>query len=307
MPVPFSIRKDITAASMELVGTMFFLLLGLGGIQASTAETSDGVTNVERILYISTCMGFALVVCAWIFYRITGSLFNPCVTVSLMLLGILPPFRGLLYIIAQFLGSVLAAALLRGLTGSLSVNTALQPGTSPTQGVFIEMFITCALVIAVLMLAAEKHQATAFAPIGIGLTLFSCHLFATFYTGASMNTARSFGPALVTGFPTSNHWVYWVGPFLGSLLGSTFYAVCKHYKYWTLNPHQDTDDHTKSPDDPVGVAQTIIEDRHLTLDPRALVGQISERLPKLSVSSGTSFGGRSGSTVVHEAPSSNAV
>ncbi|KAJ7881075.1 putative aquaporin 1 [Mycena olivaceomarginata] len=302
MPIPMNIRKDLIAASLELVGTMFFLLLGLGGIQAATAETmsSDGVTNVERVLYISTCMGFSLVVCAWIFFRITGSLFNPCVTVSLVLLGILPPFRGLLYVIAQFMGSVLASALLLGLTGTLSINTSLRPGTSVTQGVFIEMFITCALVIAVLMLAAEKHQATAFAPIGIGLTLFSCHLFATFYTGASMNTARSFGPALVSGFPTPNHWVYWVGPFLGSILGSTFYALCKHSKYWTLNPHQDTDDHTKSPDNPVSFAQTIIEDRNITLDPRALVGQISERLPKLSVSSGTSFGGRSGSTLVHE-------
>ncbi|KAJ7743305.1 aquaporin-like protein, partial [Mycena olivaceomarginata] len=129
---------------------------------------------------------------------LTGSLFNPCVTVSLALLGILPPFRGLLYVIAQFMGSILASALLLGLTGTLSVNTSLRPGTSVTQGVFI----TCALVIAVLMLAAEKHQATAFAPIGFGLNLFSCHLFATFYTGASMNTARSFGPALVSGFPT---------------------------------------------------------------------------------------------------------
>ncbi|KAJ7328696.1 aquaporin-like protein, partial [Mycena albidolilacea] len=172
---------------------------------------------------------------------VTGSLFNPCVTVSLVLLGILPPFRGLLYVIAQFMGSVLASTLLLGLRGTLSVkhdihcsNTSLRPGTSVTQGVFI----TCALVMAVLMLAAEKHQATAFAPIGFGLTLFSCHLyvFATFYTGASMNTARSFGPALVSGFPTPNHWVYWVGPFLGSILGSTFYALCKHSKYWTLNP-----------------------------------------------------------------------
>jgi hypothetical protein len=57
MHVPLNIRKDIIAASLELVGTMFFLLLGLGGIQAATAETltSDGVTNVERILCVSFC------------------------------------------------------------------------------------------------------------------------------------------------------------------------------------------------------------------------------------------------------------
>jgi aquaporin related protein len=125
---------------------------------------------------------------------ITGSLFNPCVTVSLVLLGILPPFRGLLYVIAQFMGSVLASALLLGLTGTLSVkyelyrskyhmvltfisSTSLRPGTSVTQGVFIEMFITCALVIAVLMLAAEKHQATAFAPVSPILVILDCSDF----------------------------------------------------------------------------------------------------------------------------------
>ncbi|KAJ7470797.1 putative aquaporin 1 [Mycena latifolia] len=305
-----NMHKDFTAATLELIGTTFFLLLGLGGIQASSAEklaSTTGVTNVEQVLYISTCMGFSLVVCAWMFFRITGSLFNPCITVALMLLGILPPFRGVLYIIAQFLGSVLASALLLGLTGGLSVNTFLQSGTTPAQGVFIEMFITCALVIAVLMLAAEKHQATAFAPVGIGLTLFSCHLWAVHYTGASMNTARSFGPALLTGFPTSYHWIYWVGPFLGSMLGSAFYAVCKQYKYWTLNPHQDTDDHTKSPEDPVLVAQAIIEDRNLTLNPRALVGQISDQLPKLGVVNRATVRERSSSTLVAEQPLVSAV
>ncbi|KAJ7183297.1 putative aquaporin 1 [Mycena filopes] len=290
MPIPPRVRKDLLAASLEFVGTTFFLLLGLGGIQAAFTEegaSASTVTQVEQNLYISTCMGFSLLVCAWIFFRITGSLFNPCVTVSLVLLGIVPPFRGLLYFIAQFLGAITASALLLRLTGTLSVNTTLAPGTTPTQGVFIEMFITCALVIAVLMLAAEKHQATAFAPVGIGLTLFSCHLFATVYTGASMNTARSFGPAVVTGFPTSNHWVYWVGPFLGSILGSTFYAICKRCKYWTLNPNQDTDDYTKSPDDPVQLVTQAITDL-----------PAGQRLPKLSVSSGTS--GRSGSTLVAE-------
>lgn len=75
------------------------------------------------------------------------------------------------------------------------------------QGVFIEMFITTALCMTVLMLGAEKHQATPFAPVGVGLTLFACHLWAVFYTGAAMNTARAFGPAAVTGFHYPKHWV----------------------------------------------------------------------------------------------------
>ncbi|KAJ7666286.1 aquaporin-like protein [Mycena rosella] len=310
LPAPSNLRKDLTSAALELVGTTLFLLLGLGGIQASTAEklaSTSGVTNVEQVLYISTCMGFSLVACAWMFFRITGSLFNPCITVALVLLGILPPVRGLLFFFAQFLGSILASALLLWLTGTLSVNTYIRSGITPTQGVFIEMFITSALVVSVLMLASEKHQATAFAPVGIGLTLFSCHLWAVHYTGASMNTARSFGPALLTGFSSSYHWVYWVGPFLGSILGSAFYAVCKHQKYWTLNPHQDANDHTESPDDTVVAAQAMIEERNLTLNPRGLVSQISDQLPKLGVANRTSARERSSSTLVAEGPLVSAV
>jgi len=185
-------------------------------------------------------MGFSLLVSAWLFFRITGGLFNPNVSLALLLVGVIKPPRFVLYCIAQLLGAIAGSALLLALTSeSLAVNTFLQEGTTITQGIFIEMFITSALVLSVLMLAAEKHQATAFAPVGIGLTLFSCHLFAVYYTGASMNTARSFGPAVLSRFSTPNHWVYWVGPMLGSLLGSGFYVTIKHYHYWTLNPNQD--------------------------------------------------------------------
>ncbi|KAJ6596039.1 aquaporin-like protein, partial [Mycena sp. CBHHK59/15] len=228
-------RNDLTAAFFELVGMTFFLLLGLGGVQAATSEKMSNDTSgleMEQVLYISTCMGISLLVTAWVFFRITGSLFNPCITVALAVLGILSPVRCLLYCIAQFLGSILASAILLGLTRNLSVkplmsSTSLRQGTAPTQGIFIEMFITSALVIAVLMLAAEKHQATAFAPVSDHLDMKKLTLAKVFYTGASMNTARSFGPAVVTGFSTPHHWVYWVGPFLGALLGSAFYAISK--------------------------------------------------------------------------------
>ena len=165
-------------------------------------------------------------------------------------------------------------------------STFLQQGTSRAQGVFIEMFVTGALVLSVLMLAAEKHQATAFAPVrGYGgyivvdfthffqLDWNRSHLiclspvclptisplrlhvywlslcsFAVYYTGAAMNTARAFGPAVISGFHDPDHWVvseyrhtiifpfcqkivfqYWLGPFLGSLLGTGFYIMLKQY------------------------------------------------------------------------------
>jgi aquaporin related protein len=256
-----TLRDDAFAALLEFVGTVFFLLLGLGGIQAATEEVASGSggSTIEEVLYISTCMGFSLLVSAWLFFRVTGGLFNPNISLALLLVGVIRPVRFVLYCVAQMLGAVAASGLVLALTpGPLAVNTVLGSNINPVQGVFIEMFITAALVLSVLMLAAEKHRATPFAPIGIGLTLFASHLWAVFYTGAAMNTARSFGPAAVTGFPYSKHWVYWVGPFLGSFLGATFYSLLKHYRYWTLTPDQATTDKGKSPRDPIVAVKSLV-------------------------------------------------
>lgn len=120
---------------------------------------------------------------------------------------------------AQMIGGIVAAAILAGLTpGKLSVSVALGQGTSRTQGMFIEMFTTAALVLSVLMLAAggfvywellmpEKHNLTPFAPLGFGLILFVGILFSCQFTGGAVNTARAFGPACFEGFP-NYHWIY---------------------------------------------------------------------------------------------------
>ncbi|KAG2031258.1 aquaporin-like protein [Suillus americanus] len=242
-------KLDCKAAALEFVGTTLFLLLGLGGIQVATDEAGVSGTTIEHVMYIATSMGFSLLVSAWLFYRITGGLFNPNITLALFLVGLVNPVRFVLFCIAQLVGAIAASALLFALTpGPLYVNTFLQQGINSFQGVFIEMFLTATLALAVLMLAAEKSQVTPFAPIGIGLTLFVGHLWAVFYTCASMNTARSFGPAVVTGFPHPDHWVYWVGPFLGSLLGAAFYSMLKWIHYQDLNPGQPSTQEKDSPD-----------------------------------------------------------
>lgn len=81
------------------------------------------------------------------------------------------------------------------------------------------------------MLSAEKSRITPFAPIGISMTLFACHLFSVTFTGASLNPARSFGPSVVAGKFGSEHWIYWVGPFGGSLLSVAFYAWLKQWVF----------------------------------------------------------------------------
>lgn len=145
----------------------------------------------------------------------------------MVITGNLPWFRGLLLLPSQLLGGIVAAALVKCMFPTpLAVNTTLANGTTATQGVFIEMFLTSLLVFTILMLAAEKHYATFMAPVGIGLALFVammagmsqpnpkrwstnayCSISGVHWTGASLNPARSFGPAVATPYFPGYHYI----------------------------------------------------------------------------------------------------
>ena len=157
--------------------------------------------------------------------------------------GALPAVRGALLFPAQILAGICAAAVVSAiLPGSMNVNTILQNGTSIAQGLFLEMFLTSLLVITVLMLAGEKHKSTFLAPVGIGLSLFIAELMGVYYTGGSLNPARSFGPAVVTRSFPGYHWIYWLGPALGACIASGYYHFAKRLNYEDANPGQDAID-----------------------------------------------------------------
>lgn len=254
-----NLDKDLHAMYGEFVGTVLFLLFALGGVQATVTNlsidnNSEG-TNIEGsdaarlmgLFYISASFGLSLFAVASVFYRFTGSIFNPSVSFALMLTGVITPVRFVLVVIAQFVGAIVASAILLGLTpGTLSVNCALGFGTNRAQGLFIEMFITSALVLSVLMLAAEKSQFTPLAPLGFGFMLFVLELFSVQYTGGAVNPARAFGPAVISGF-NNYHWIYWLGPTLGALLATAFYWLLKRINYRDINPGQESTDPNKSP------------------------------------------------------------
>jgi len=256
-------RNDMIAAAGEFIGTVLFLMFGLGAVQAVSANlqqnTSDSSSTTPlgaqgsdaarlfAFFYIAAAFGFGLFATASIFYRFTGSIFNPNVSLALVLCGVIKPFRFLVVCTAQMVGGIVASAIIDGLTpGSLSVNVALGGGTSRTQGLFIEMFTTAALVLSVLMLAAEKHLLTPFAPLGFGMTLFVVMLFSVEFTGGAVNTARAFGPACIQGF-ANYHWIYWLGPTMGALLATAFYIFLKSVHYWRINPDQDSTDERDAP------------------------------------------------------------
>ncbi|KAL1961804.1 hypothetical protein VTN77DRAFT_1016 [Rasamsonia byssochlamydoides] len=235
-------RNNVVAMLGEFVGTFLFLFWSFAGTQiANTPTPAPGAgPNHAALLYASLSFGFSLTVNVWAFYRVSGGLFNPSVTLALYLVGGLPLLRSVLVFIAQILGGLAAAGVASCLfPGSLNVETTLGGGTSISRGLFIEMFLTTQLVFVVIMLAAVKHKATYLAPVGIGLSFFVTELCGIYYTGGSLNFARSLGPAVVNHHFPGYFWIYFVGPLLGSLLASGFYFLLNHMRYQTCNPGQD--------------------------------------------------------------------
>ncbi|PVH96134.1 aquaporin-5 [Periconia macrospinosa] len=249
-PKTVSVRNEILAAAAEFIGTFMFLFFAFGGTQVANASTAGQPDfpppppNTTVLLYISLIFGFSLLVNVWIFFRVSGGLLNPAVTLGLFLIGAVNPLRAALCVVAQILAGICAAAVVSAiLPGPLKVSTTLVGGMSIARGLFLEMFLTSLLMFTVFMLAAEKHKATFMAPIGIGLAFFVTQLLGVYYTGGSLNPARSFGPCVVTRSFPGYHYIYWIGPIMGSLLAWGVYKLVKLVDYQTINPGQDFDDH----------------------------------------------------------------
>nr|POE62940.1 aquaporin-2 [Quercus suber] len=260
---PSAIRKHFVAASGEFVGTFLFLFLAFCGHTMAAQQASDtgpnGTTSSSTVIYISLAYGFSLLITAWTLYRVSGGLFNPAVTLGMVITKSLPAVRGLCLLPAQILGAICAAAVVSCiLPGPIAITqTTLAPGVSVVQGMFLEMFLTANLVFAVLMLAAEKSKDTfvsvgscsnvgfadvhlQMAPIGIGIALFVAELAGVYYTGGSLNPARSFGPCVAAASFQHYHWIYWIGPFLGALVAAGYYSFVKFLNYEEANPGQDS-------------------------------------------------------------------
>ena len=172
--IPDNIRNHLVAMIGEFVGTVLFLFFALSGAQvANSIPSSSGLTvqetgsNPPQLQYIALSFGFSLAVNAWVFFRISGGLFNPAVTFGMCLIGALPWIRGVLFFFVQILGGITASGLVSAMfPGILNVRTSLGGGTTIVQGLFIEMLLTAELVFTIFMLAAEKHKGTFIAPVG---------------------------------------------------------------------------------------------------------------------------------------------
>ncbi|GAA5889867.1 hypothetical protein JCM8208_001151 [Rhodotorula glutinis] len=255
-PKHLAAKNHFVAMVGEYVGTCLFMIFALGGTnvanvpatsitggtQAGQDGTAASTPNTSNLLYIALSFGFSLAVCAWIFFRVSGGLFNPAVSLGMFLVGVLTPMRAVLLTISQILGGITGSAIIQALLpGTLNVRTTLIPGMSVVRGLFLEMFLTAMLMITILLLAAEKTKATFLAPIGIGLALFIAELLGVYYTGGSLNPARSFGPSVVLHDFESYHWIYWLGPAMGATLAAGFYKFIKWLEFETVLGPEDAE------------------------------------------------------------------
>ncbi|PBP16110.1 aquaporin, partial [Diplocarpon rosae] len=244
------VRNHFVAMLGEFIGTFSFLFFGLAAVQIANSKP-DTLLRIDllssspsllQILYMSASFGISLTVSVWVFYRVSGGMFNPAVTFGLCLAGAVPWVRGALLVPIQLLASVAVSLLVSYLfPGDFDTQANIGAGVSPVQGLFIEMILTCELVFTILMLAVENHRGSFAAPIGIGLAFFVSVLVGSNFSGACLNPARSFGPDVVLMDFKSYHWIYWIGPVSGAVIAVGIYKILKLLEYTTANPGQDDD------------------------------------------------------------------
>lgn len=218
--------EDILMAFSEFVGTLIFVFLALTTVQAGLTVGTDRLLdmNPASILLIATSFGLAVMVGIICVGSNSGGHLNPAITLAFLCLGKIPLGRFLLYVIAQCLGSMTAAAFANVITpGPLVGYNALSQELSIGLTLFAEILLTFIFVLVVLTVV-NSNMDSGFIPLMIGFALFAVHLSGITVDGTSVNPARSFGASVVSG-KWNNHWVFWIGPLLGGILSSGVYMT----------------------------------------------------------------------------------
>jgi MIP family channel proteins len=205
----------------EFIGT--FALVFIGG---GTIITSPMLQVQAAVVNIAFAHGLILALLVTATMRISGHL-NPAVTAGFLVTRRIEPMMAVVYWIAQFMGAIIAAYVLKGLYPAAIVNVthlggqAISSDINLIQAIALEAIATFFLVFVVFGTAVDP-KAPKVGGFAIGLTV-TCGIFAIGpLTGGSMNPARSFGPAVVTGI-FEGQAAYWVGPLLGGIVAALLY------------------------------------------------------------------------------------
>ncbi len=208
----------------EGFGTFIFVLAAAGSILAN--NQTGGALGVVGIALVHA---FALAAVIYSIWHISGAHVNPAISIAQALTGHLAPLVALGYVVSQLIGAVTAALLLKFLFADVSAqlylgDAMLGTNVSPLTGMVAEAVFTFALSWVVYGAAVSKKAATGFGGLAAGAMLGVAILVIGHISGASLNPARSFGPALVSAH-WDNHFIYWVGPLFGAIVA----GVMQHF------------------------------------------------------------------------------
>jgi len=221
--------------------TMIFVFIGCGSVVATQAALGKSEIQIPSLTLIALAHGFCIMVMVYTVGEISGGHINPAVTWATVLTQKISILRALIYWASQFLGAMVGAGILKGLIPE-SIPTGLgchsiNPLLTVVQGFFAEVVFTFIFIFVVFATAispfvgkvaplsgGSEYGPGKLTPFAVGMTILILHTVGIPLTGASMNPARSFGPAVVQGC-WANHWIYWIGP----LTGSTIAAIIAHF------------------------------------------------------------------------------
>lgn len=218
-PARPSLRARRVAA--EGVGTFFLVLIGPGS--AMVDAHSGGALG-----QVGVALAFAFVVVAMIYAlgHLSGAHINPAVTIGFWSARRFPTAEVIPYVLAQCAGATAASLALRGALGPVGNMGATLPSISVAAAFGVEWLLSFALMFVIMAVATDERVADGFAALAVGLTVGFCALMGGPLTGASMNPARSFGPALVGGHWQA-HWLYWLSPITAMIVAARAYDLLR--------------------------------------------------------------------------------
>ncbi|XP_063693323.1 aquaporin-1-like [Bolinopsis microptera] len=215
----------------EMLGTFFLIILGCGGVQgAITDKPADEILGSARILQIGFAFGLGIGGIVHLFSDISGGQLNPAVSFGLFFARKLSLYRAAILSVAQIIGGIIGAVVLKIVFGSTPGVVAMS--VSGFKGLILEFLGALFLVLTVLATINDKrgHAAGYLQPLSIGIAIFVAHMFLIPLTGCGINPARALATNIVAGEIKGDFYAYILGPILASAIGGLVYE-------FVFNPH----------------------------------------------------------------------
>ena len=210
-------NREATPYLAELLGTFGFVFIGAGAVAINNSTNGS-----LGILGIALAHGLALLAFIYAFSHVSGAHFNPAITIAFWLIKKIEGSVAVGYIIAQLVGAFLAGIFIEGLLGGALQSVPQPANISSATAILVEALFVFLLVLVVFGTTVDRRSHTSHAGLSIGLVFAVLVLLGFEITGAALNPARAFGPALVANY-WNNQLIYWCGPILGALAAALVY------------------------------------------------------------------------------------